>query len=326
MSNIGIVGSAYKLPKTFVSISELKKRGLEYNLRRPEELEIPKLQSVDLSDIGGVHSFADEEYGELAMECINELIKKENITGKDIGLIIDFSTVSRATNGISLVYYVQQELKADNAMLLSIGNGSCFSFIMALKIVQSLMDTTPEINYAVLFSEDRVNGKRIIPSFHILGDGSTAMLIKRDHCDMLIKETQSFSIGRFNKIMGINHWQNENFDMPEFENKVIPVHYKVMYDLVHKILDNNNLTIKDIDLFLYQNMSSNDYYGLIGALNLPRERVFMDGLKEHGHVFGGDLLINLTLANPVIQEKEMRNILFINSGAGFSWGAALIQR
>ncbi|NIP41475.1 MAG: hypothetical protein GWO28_01885 [candidate division Zixibacteria bacterium] len=134
------------------------------------------------------------------------------------------------------------------------------------------------------------------------------------------------AIGRFSNIMGVNHQDIDNYDMGEFENRVIPMHYKVISDLLSDILKNNNLQMGQIDLFLYQNMCQNDYMGLINMLGIDEDKVFQGGLKGHGHILASDLVVNYHLAEKKGRLFPGANVLLISSGAGFSWGATLLKK
>lgn len=288
-------------------------------------LQIPKLKQITLDEVDGVHVFENEDTGKLALSAIEEVLEARQIQGQDIALVIDYSTVSRDINGISLCYKVQRELQAHNALTLAIGNGSCISFQLALQTALAFMQTRDDIRFALLFAEDRVQGRRFHPPFNVLGDGASAVLLERDLETARVLETAYFSMGKFCSILGINHWQEHNFNIEEFENKIVPMHYKATRDLISKILERQGLNLDQIALLLYQNMSFNDYRGLAGALGIAMDRIYMDGLKGHGHIFGSDLAINLSLARRQGRIHPGDRILLISSGAGFSWGVTLLE-
>ena len=323
---IGIKDAAFKLPCHYITVDELLREYEHYiqNVRE-NDLILPKLKTADLREIEKVPVFKNEARGMLVIKAIKEILIKNNINSNDISLIIDFSTTSRDVNGISLCYKVQSEIRADNTLTLSIGNGSCVSFHLALKIAVSMMKEDENIKYALLFAEDRVVGRRInIPS-NVLGDGASAVLLERDNHEAVIGDIQYISIGKYHDVLGINHWEENNFNVNKFEQYIIPVHYKVILDLTNTVLKRNNLSIKDIDLVLYQNMCLNDYSGLIGMLGIKPCQVFTDGLRGKGHIFGSDLVINYCLAKEQTLIDRGKNILLISSGAGFSWGVTLVQ-
>ncbi len=324
---IGICATAYRVPRQYIPIGQLMAENNEYVTHiREQVLQIPKLRTITLEEIDGVHQFTDEEPGELLLAAIREILDQKNIQGKEIPLILDFSTCSRDKNGISLCYKLQHEIAADDALTLALGNGSCSSLQLAFKVAASLMRTEKHMKYALLIAEDRVEGYRYHPPAHVLGDGASALLLEKNPSQSFLIDTFYFTIGKFSPIMGVNHRDINNYDIGEFENRIIPMHYKVIDDLLSGILEKNNLRLDQIDLFLYQNMCQNDYYGLINMLRIDENKVFQGGFKGHGHMLGSDLVVNYHLAEKQGRLFPGANVLLISSGAGFSWGVTLLKR
>ncbi len=322
---VAIVALGFRVPRGYVTIDELWKQN-EATVRNVYDnvLTIPKLKSITLEEIGGVHTFDGEEEGTLVLEAISELLKERALTGRDIPLIVDFSTVSRDVNGISLCYKVQARLGAHGAMTLAIGNGSCVGLQLAIQTALALMHTH-DLRFALLFAEDRIRGRRFNPPFNVLGDGASALLLERGVPSLRIRDTANASVGRLSRILGIHHWEEGNFDFAGFEERIVPLHYHVVRELIEKVLHRQGLRLAQIDLVLYQNMSLNDCHGLAGTLGLGMERVFTGGLRSHGHIFGSDLIINLSLARAEGRIRSGSRVLLVSSGAGFSWGVTLLE-
>lgn len=326
-NTIGIRATSFRVPEPYIPVSRLMAENEAYVKHiREDVLQIPKLKALTLEEIDGVHEFTDEAPGDLLTATIKELLAEEGISGKEISLILDFSTCSRDKNGISLCYRIQHEIEADHALTIALGNGSCSSLQLAFKMAVSLMKTEPHITYALLIAEDRVDGKRYHPPAHVLGDGTSVVLLEKEAACSQVLDTAYAAIGRFSNIMGVNHRDEGNYDIGEFENRVIPMHYKVIGDLIADILERNELGLEQIDLFLYHNMCQNDYDGLISMLKIDGSKVFQDGLRGHGHILASDLIVNYHLAEKQGLLSPGAHVLLISSGAGFSWGVTLIKR
>ena len=321
---VGIAAVAYRLPKRFARLADIDHDYESALSHSRSDLQIPKLGMMDLAEVEGVHIFEDEPCGALAMEAVGSVMQKRGVTGSDLGLIVDYSTVSRDQNGLTLGFRVQDELDAGQAMVLALGNGSCVSFHLALKSAAALMRSDEAIRFALLFSEDRVTGRRVNSPFNVLGDGASAVLLERAATSHRVLGTRCTSIGRFRSFLGINHWQPNNFNFDDFENQIVPVYYKVMRDLVNTVLSENSCSLEQVGLLLYQNMSLNDYRGLEGALGVRADCLYRGGMRGRGHVFGADLVINLALAEAEGRTDTGDLILMLSSGAGFSWGATLL--
>lgn len=322
---VGICGSAFRLPERYVTVQELRRAAGSAGASRPARaLAIPKLNAVSLDEVDGVHVCDGEGEGTLAATAIDEILQRRGLDGRQIGLLIDYSTVSKAANGLSLCYRVQSHVGAEQALTLAIGNGSCISLQLALQTAAAFMRTHEAVRFALLFSEDRVRGRRLQPPAHVLGDGASALLLERDVETQVILDTVHVSMGKFCDVLGINHWQDENFDVEAFENRIVPLHYKITRDLVLAVLAKHGLTLDGVDVILYQNMSQNDYRGLAGALDVGLHRIYTDGLRGRGHIFGADLVINLFEAGRAARLRPGGRALLISSGAGFSWGVSLV--
>lgn len=325
LQSVRIAAASYRLPAKYVPLSELRNgNGLQIKSDR-ERLQIPKLGSLDLNEIEGVHVFGTEERGDLALEAIRDTLSESDVDGRQLDVIIDYSTVSRADNGLSLSYRVQDQLQADRAFLMATGNGSCVAFQIALKAATALFHSDPSIQQALLFSEDRILGHRDNAPFNVLGDGASAVLLQRSPLPVSIVGTLCISRGQLRAYLGINHSQSGNFDFDGFEQHVVPLYYKHMRDVALALLRKHDCSLDDVALVLYQNMSDNDYVGITGALGIARDRIYPGALRGHGHIFGADLVINLSSAMRHNRIHPGARILMLSSGAGFSWAATLLK-
>ena len=321
-----IAGAAFRVPEHSVSVRQL------WEERRPRRgahgstaLALPKLDAITLDEVEAVPVCGDEAEGTLACAAIEELLCRRGITGREVGLIVDFSTVSRASNGLSLCYRVQAQLRANRALTLAIGNGSCIALQLALQTATVFLSCHPELEFAVLFSEDRVRGQRLQPPANVLGDGASALILERGRGRLTLVDTTHVSVGELAHVLGIHHWQEANFDVGEFEQRIVPLYYRMTHEVVSTLLRKHGLTLDDVGLILYQNMSANDFRGLSGALSVPLDRIYTGGLKGRGHIFGADLVINLADALQAGMLAPGTRVLLISSGAGFCWGASLVE-
>lgn len=323
---IRIVDFAYRVPEASVSIPELwKLQGDELREVYERVLQIPSLREVRLEEVERVPVFDGEPPGMLALDAIRNVVLAASVDPGALRLIVDFSAVSKDANGISLGYRVQNELDARDATVLAIGNGSCVGFQLALESAAALMSSREDMDLAILFAEDRAEGRRLWAPFNVLGDGASAILLRRGGSGLRLLGTRTAVMGRFAPILGVALRNGRNLDFAEFEQRVVPMHYRMTVDLVGRALRAHGLRLEDIALVLYQNMSLNDALGLRGALGMATDRVYMNGLRHHGHVFGSDLVINLCLARHEGRLRPGDRVLLVSSGAGFSWGVSLLE-
>ena len=324
-TDIGMAWAAYRLPANYVTMDQLIAEEREHVERVTESIsDLSKAKSFSLNHIDGVHRFQGEEAGFLATEAIEECLHTRGVCELDVSLLIDFSTISRDENGISLCYRIQENIGAKNATTLCLGNGSCASFQLALKTAIAFMTAEPEWRFAILFAEDRVRGYRINPMVNVFGDGASAVLLEKQCAGNRLVETRFISIGNLSHVLGVKPWEADNFNINEFIHRVVPLHYYMIKDLVNAIMRSNKLDLCQIDHLMYQNMSRNDYNGIRVILNLNDKVLFQDGLKGHGHIFASDLVINLCCAQAQGKISRKDKVLLVSSGAGYSWSVTLM--
>jgi len=140
----------------------------------------------------------------------------------------------------------------------------------------------------------------------------------------LLAPRTSIKSGDFHDILGMHHENESNFNLIKFEQYIIPNHYKVIFSLILKALKKEKVIVKQISYVIYQNMSFNDLHSFASAMGLEG-KVFFGGLKNIGHVFGSDLVINYCLAKKQHLIQDKKYILFVSSGAGYNWGVTLIK-
>ncbi|NOQ70369.1 MAG: hypothetical protein GQ574_00080 [Crocinitomix sp.] len=325
MNNTYITSFDYQVPIDKIPIAELRQVFIDDFSDHVDDLESPKFQNITLDEIEAVSVYQNYNPGTEVISVIEKVLTDKS-DGRELDLIIDYSVVSKLENGLSIGNKIQEQLNARNALVLSVGNGGCLSFMLALKTAQAFMQANDQYKNVLLFSEDHVIGNRYNPGLNVLGDGASAILLQSEtDSTMQLVDVECYNMGRLNPVLGVRHDLKGNFKYKEFENKIQPLHYKVIYDLFNKVLRNNSLKIEDIDLVLYQNMSHNDYVGLKSALQLSEDQLHYGKMKGHGHVFGSDIIINMCHSTEQGKLEKAKNIVAISSGAGFSWAVSLIK-
>lgn len=287
-------------------------------------LEVPKLRAINLAEVREVPVGAVESVGERATAVARSALARADVDVDGLDLIVDFSTVGREANGLSVGYRVQGELGARGALVLAIGNGSCSGFQLALRTAAAFMAGEPDCRRALLVSSDVVVGRRYHAPLGVFGDGASAAVLERGRSGATVLGTAIASRGQLHRVLGVRHDAPDNFDLAAFENYVVPVHYRATRRLAADLLGEHGLTPAELGLVLTQNMSRNDAAGLAATLEIPVDRVFTS-LAGHGHVFGSDLVINLEQAGRAGALELGAHVLLASSGAGFGWGLSLLR-
>ncbi len=320
VSVAAITGAAVVLPADRVEVS----RDMDPEPLDRGGLEIPKLRAIDLLEVAEVPCARPGSAGELGVRAGRRALELAGLAGVQLDLIIDFSTVGREANGLSILYRVQDHLNATRAVTLAVGNGSCCGLQLALRTAQAYMAAEPRMRTVLLLAADVVEGRRYHPPLAVFGDGASAIVLERGAAGASLLGTSIVSRGRCRSVLGVHHFERGNFDLAAFENLVVPQHYRITHKLTSELLREHGLEIADVDVALTQNMSANDVAGFTGCLGIAPDRV-TTCVRGHGHVFGSDLVINLVHASKLGKLRPGHHVLMASSGAGFSWGVSLLR-
>jgi 3-oxoacyl-[acyl-carrier-protein] synthase-3 len=105
----------------------------------------------------------------------------------------------------------------------------------------------------------------------------------------------------------------------------MPVYFLNMLRVINNALAAASLSLKDIDHFIYSNLSRRDREGFCKMLGLPKGSLPQTSMAEYGHTFGSDLLINYVdmRRDGIIRPGQL--LLFASAGVGFTWGATIAR-
>jgi 3-oxoacyl-[acyl-carrier-protein] synthase-3 len=93
---------------------------------------------------------------------------------------------------------------------------------------------------------------------------------------------------------------------------------------VKKALADNDLTIADIDLFLFHQASRVALDSLTSALRIPAEKMVVD-LADTGNLVSASIPVALQRALETGRARAGQLVLLCGFGVGLSWGTALMD-
>jgi 3-oxoacyl-[acyl-carrier-protein] synthase III len=85
------------------------------------------------------------------------------------------------------------------------------------------------------------------------------------------------------------------------------------------------LDLKDIDHFIYSNISQRDREGFGKMVGLPKGSMPRTPMSEYGHTFASDLVINYVSMRHEGLIHPGQLLLFASAGIGFTWGATIAR-
>lgn len=220
-------------------------------------------------------------------------------------------------------------------------NLGCSGYIYGLAIAQSLVNNGLAKSLLLIMSEtySKHISEKDYSNQTIFGDASAATLIEYSRHDQIGKFVLGTDGSGESKLIVKNGafknrvysgsadlaQQNTSDDFlymngPDIFNFTI----KEIPDTIYKCLYENNLTINDVDYFIFHQANSFMIEYLRKKLNIPNEK-FYSNILTVGNTVSATIPIALkdSLNNKIIKEKN--KVLLCGFGVGFSWGAVIIE-
>lgn len=324
--NIGIKAIEYYLPQKILSNSDIAK-------------DFPGWTEEKIYNKTGIvnrHIADDSEYvSDLAYCAARKLFENHSIEPKDVDFLILF-TQSPDYNLPTTACILQDRLeipKSAGAFDINLG---CSAFIYGLAVAKSLINSSIAKNVLLITSE--TYSKYINPKdksvVSIFGDGAAAALISYTEAS-LIKE---FDLGTDGS--GAEHlivsssgmrsrrtekdYQDDSLDSLYMNGPEI---FNFTIDIVPKSIDNvlkkNNLTLNDIDFFVFHQANSYMLNHLRKKCSIPEDKFFIN-MIDTGNTVSSTIPIALCLAEKEGRIKRGDTILLVGFGVGLSWGSTII--
>jgi 3-oxoacyl-[acyl-carrier-protein] synthase-3 len=114
-------------------------------------------------------------------------------------------------------------------------------------------------------------------------------------------------------------------DIPKFNHEVIPVNLFMFRKIMRQALSSAGRKQQEVSYYIYPTFSTWDQKAFCQAFMIEPEKVFTDGLRRHGHLQETDMVLDYVDAIAEGHVKDGDLVMLTTNGAGFSWGAALIQ-
>ena len=209
-------------------------------------------------------------------------------------------------------------------------NLGCSGFVYGLSLAKGLISIGMAKHVLLITSETYT--KYLKPSDKsnrtIFGDGAAATIISKDDT----KKDYQFSVGTDgsgyqNLIVqdggarsGHSHQPLLLMDGP----KIFKFAIEAVPALVADNLAKNNLTVADIDLFIFHQANTYMLNYLRDLCNIPEEKFFVD-MKNVGNTVSATIPIAIQSAEEQGRLKKGDRVMLVGFGVGYSWAASIIE-
>jgi 3-oxoacyl-[acyl-carrier-protein] synthase-3 len=268
---------------------------------------------------------------DLVLDAASTAIVEAGMAGKDINLILDYSTFpGENSQYLSLAHKLSAELGAETSLNLSFKSGGCGALHLAIKTALGWMSTDESIQTALLVTGDTAPaGNRSLLPVTVQGDAGSAVILRREGTQgPLLLGVEAMTLGHLHDAIALvktNGHLEIKVDAVCIENEVMPIYYLNLFRLVQKVLEASSLSLKDIDHFIYSNISQRDRDGFRRMVGLPEGGLPPTPMAEYGHTFASDLVINYVHMRREGRIRPGQLLLFASAGIGFTWGVTLAR-
>ena len=274
---------------------------------------------------------AENKLYDLVREAASKAIAEAGIKGRDINLILDYSTWSSdSSQGLSFAHKLSADLGAETAMILSFKVGGCAGLHVAIKTALGWMSTDESIQTVLLVTGDAApEGNRSLLPITMHGDAGSAVVLRRDgRKGPSLLSVQAMTVGHLQNAITMartNGHPDIVIDALCMEQEVRPVYFLNMLAVINQALAAASLSLKDIDHFIYSNLSRRDREGFCKMVGLPKGGLPPTPMAEYGHTFASDLVINYVNMRREGLIHPGQLLLFASAGIGFTWGATIAR-
>ena len=260
-------------------------------------------------------------------------LAEAGLPGQGVNLVVDYSTLP-GESGVSapLAHRLASDLGAEASLNFSFKFGGCAGFHLAALQAGALMRNDPRLKVALLVATDSPPlGNRSLLPITVQGDAGSAVVLCSDGgSGPEIRSTEVLTLGHLHRAITLTRSPSGGglelrVDPGQVERAIMPVYYLHFHRLVNKVLSDANLTLSDVDHFVYSNLSGSDRDGFIRALGIPPDKAPRTAMMEVGHTFASDLVLNYTDLRREGQLQPGQWLLFASAGIGFTWGVTLVR-
>ena len=323
--DIGIIGSGFYIPEKRINVKDIaKKAGLHEKV-------------VNYIGCETVSEASKEELpSDMGIKAAKEAIKEAGIDPLQIDLIINCPAGLQDYIIPPISGKIQDSIGAKNAYCFDIVQGCC-GMMTGLNIAKNYI-LAGDVNNVLLVSSDKWSAytNNHCAEAVIFGDGAGAVVVSNNSKDFIVKDFVFKTDGKYFNLYGIEEGGVKNLNVKKgilyecLDIELARGEFKEIYmpsfiEVIQKLLNKNRLKISDISYISMVNANLKLLEIICSQLNFPMEKTSGEYLKKWGHIGGFDIFFNINLARKDGKIKKGDNIIILNAGIGFTWGAGLIK-
>ena len=266
---------------------------------------------------------------DLAVNVFNSFFKEYSYEKSKIDSLI-FVTQSPDYCLPTSACIIQDRVKLRKNILVFDINLGCSGFVNALSVASSLIDSKIVNNCALICSE--TYSKYISPSNRtcstIFSDGASITLIEKGGKSSIGPFDFGVDGSGYKNLIVENSGakRNKNLNQELYMNgpEILLFTLGHIPKLIYNFLDNNQMTMDDIDLFFFHQASKTVLESLRKKMKIPVDKFIYD-LNFVGNTVSSTIPISLKLSIEKGKIRDGDKILIVGFGVGYSSGVCLIN-
>lgn len=272
---------------------------------------------------------------ELSAQAAKKALDDAGVQPEDIDIIL-LGTVTGDATFPATSCYVQEQIGADNAAAMDL-QAACTGFLYNVALADSLI-TAGKAKYVLAIGCELLS--RIVDwkdrsTCVLFGDGAGAAVIgPADGSGRGIIDTYMKSDGRLTDLLcmvgggtsiPLKTALEEKLTYIKMEGpEVFKAAVMAMGDAASRILEKNEMTNEDVDLFISHQANIRIINATAKRVNMPEEKVFVN-VHEFGNTSAASIPIAISEAREQGRLKKGDMLMLVAFGGGFTWGSALVR-
>jgi len=272
----------------------------------------------------------------LAAEAAKKAIKNAGISPTDIDMIM-VATITPEMVFPSTACFVQDMIGASNAWAFDV-NAACSGFVYSLSIAHQFIASGKYKNILVIGAEtlSKITNYENRNNCVLFGDGAGAVIVQaktEGNAGMMYGCSSSDGGGWTS--LNCQAYGSRNPVTKKLENpddifmsingrEVYQLAVRRIVEMVYDCMENCDLTIDDIDMFIPHQMNARIIESVAKRIKLKDDRVFVN-IDKYGNTSAASIPMALDDCCRQGKIKSGDIVLLAAFGAGLTWGANLIR-
>ncbi|KQL35953.1 3-oxoacyl-ACP synthase [Psychrobacillus sp. FJAT-21963] len=279
----------------------------------------------------------------MGIKAAEKALQKGAVDPKTIDLVIYIGEEHKEYPLWTAAIKLQEEIGAYHAWGFDVAL-RCGTTIMAIKIAKNIMESDSSVNTVLLAGGYRNNdfidytNERTRFMFN-LGAGGAAIILKKDHHENIILESEIITDGSFSEDvvvpvggtkepLTVDHLQKGLYrlDVLDPEGMKARLEQKSMQNFIKVIrnaLFKSGYSDNDIDYLAILHMKKSAHDFVLNELGLSSEQSIY--LSDYGHIGQMDQIISIELAQEAGKLKDGDLAVLVSAGIGYAWGAVAVR-